>query len=208
MLNEKGLAAAMRLAWKGNGYTAAIANGRIKIRAGFWGVNYEIKRLPRKCLALLVEHIGDLPDNACFKLQKDLGAQSKLLDEELAFWGEKGLLLTAEAHEMHRILPTMVELGGFWIWQDQETLTVWQIDREYSRIIDPKALSEGAVFLPGDWPGLVFHDLDDYAVVMPRRRSGESPMLERLDGFPWCGATLEKGRSNVGIGPYGKEGGA
>lgn len=187
MLNEKGLAGAMRQAWKGSGYIAAIANGNIMLRANWWGVNYELKRIPRKCLGLVAEHIGDLPDNACYKLQKDLGAQSKLLDEELAFWEEKGKELTVKAEDLHKIKPTMLELGGFWIWQDQQTLTVWQVDHEFSRIIKTEALSEGAVFVPDVWPGMVFEDLYGLAVVMPRQRVGENAMLERLDGFPWCG---------------------
>lgn len=186
MLNEKGLAAAMKLAWKGNGYTAAIADGKIMLKGNAWGVCYDLAKLPRKCLGLLVEHIGGLPDGACFKLQKDLGAQTKLLDEELAFWDEK-LRIGENGEEIHALRPTMLTLSGFWLWQDMQTLKIWKVDREYSRILEADALTGGALFAPDVWPALVFTDSYGFAVVMPRERAAEDAMMERLDGFPWCG---------------------
>ena len=111
MLNEKGLAAAMKAAYRGNGYTVAITDGKIMLKGSAWGVYYDLKKLPRKCLGLVAEHIGGLPDNTCCKLKKDAGAQNKLLDEELAFWEEKQQIL-AEPAQLHPIEPTMLDLGG------------------------------------------------------------------------------------------------
>lgn len=61
MLNEKGLAEAMKAAYRGGGYTVAESQGKIMINTEYVAVRYETKQLPRKCLGLIAEHIGELP---------------------------------------------------------------------------------------------------------------------------------------------------
>lgn len=184
MLNEKGLAAEMKAAYRGGGYTVAESQGKIMIKTGYIAVRYETKQFPRKCLGLIAEHIGELPEKICYKVSKESGAQTKLLDDELAFWDRIEARLSQSG--LHRIKPSPLELSGFWLWQDQESLRVVAVDPEHSRVIDRKFFLDAHT--TGElMDGLLWSDTSGEAVVMPRSRSEHNAMLERLDGFPWCG---------------------
>lgn len=61
IINEKGLARALKLAYKHGGYTL-IANGeQIILFTEGWYLQCDKDKFPRKALATIVEHMGTLP---------------------------------------------------------------------------------------------------------------------------------------------------
>ena len=188
MLNEKGLAAVMRERWRGGGYEVAEADGWIMIWAGGVAVRCRRAALPRKCLGMIVEHIGEIPEGVCYRVSKEGGAQTALRDEPMDFWSR--LLDEGIGSDLHRIKPTQLHLNGARLWQDMKDLRVVTVDPGYTRVVEPEALSEARTVNVYE-TGLVWEDVDCVAVVMPLRRNDTDRLLPRLDGFPWCGEETE-----------------
>ena len=77
MIDEGGMLRVMKDAYKATGYIVINDAGTVTIRTGVWMTQMPFRVLPRKVLALLVEHIGTIPeDNEAFKCSKDGGAQT------------------------------------------------------------------------------------------------------------------------------------
>ena len=87
VINESGLCAAMKAAFrkKSTGYKVssrmnAAGEQEIILSAPFWTVVLEKRHAPRKVLALIVEHMGDLPKpGQAFQIQ-DQQAQSTIYE--------------------------------------------------------------------------------------------------------------------------------
>ena len=185
MLNEKGLAACMRAAWKGRGYTVLADDGEYFLNAKTWGVFCIKEAFPRNCLGLLATHLGALPENGeCWMLQKDAGAQKQLFEDTM---GVLEKLNASLQQESSRICQTPLTLFGLEVWQNQRNMETFCVCDEYSRIIDADTRSSGGLLTQVNGnPTLLFSAGEGLAFVIPRTR-GEESLLGQLDGFPWCG---------------------
>lgn len=65
LISEKGLVRAIKHAYKREGYTVSNQGDYVAIYTESWFVKCSRKALPRKALALIVEHLGDTPDAGC-----------------------------------------------------------------------------------------------------------------------------------------------
>ncbi len=132
MISEKGLVRAMKEAWRSaEGYMVAVSGGAWYIRAEDWAVIVPRGLLPRKCLALIVEHVGAIPeDGEAYTCTKRSGAQmvtAALMYEE-----------KQELETMDKLRPakrTSLTWGGYTLWQRAEDLRVLAIDENYSDIV-------------------------------------------------------------------------
>ena len=71
MIDEGGMLRVMKDAYKATGYIVINDAGTVTIRTGVWMTQMPFRVLPRKVLALLVEHIGTIPeDKAAFRCSK------------------------------------------------------------------------------------------------------------------------------------------
>lgn len=83
MIDERGLLAAVRSAWRGGGYEV-VGNGQeLVLRGRGWLAVLPRGIAPRKVLALLVEHLGEIPEGTAWKVQKKVGAQTQMVDMAL-----------------------------------------------------------------------------------------------------------------------------
>ena len=178
MLSERGLCAAMRAYWRTKaGYIVAESHGKVMILGGPWAVISSMRALPRKVLALIVEHLGTLPNSASFYVCKGQDAQCRILEEDLATMGE---LMSQAADAAQYCLPTPLKLNGYRVWQNLETLKTELMDEDYTAIVDPEAdvcsmaAANGVAWVDGD-----------EAVLVVRVAHQDDGLMERLDGFRW-----------------------
>ena len=65
VIEEKGMLAAMKDAYKGGGYKVAVEDSagceNMILHTAMWTVVVLKKELPRKVLAMIVEHVGEVP---------------------------------------------------------------------------------------------------------------------------------------------------
>lgn len=178
MINERAMTAAMKAYWRTKaGYIIAESHGKVMILGGPWAVISSMKALPRKVLALIVEHLGTLPHSASFYVCKGQDAQVRILEEDMATMGE---LMSQAADAVQYCLPTPLRLNGFRVWQNLSTLKTDLMDQAYTDIVDqeadvsPMAAANGLAWLDGD-----------EAVLITRATHPDDGLLERLDGFRW-----------------------
>ena len=178
MINERAMTAAMKSSWRTKaGYIIAESHGRVMILGGQWAVITSMKALPRKVLALIVEHLGTLPQSESYYVGKGQDAQVRILAEDMATMGE---LMSQAADAKKYCLPTPLKLNGYRVWQNLETLKTELMDEDYTAIVDPEAdvcsmaAANGVAWLDGD-----------EAVLIARATHPDDGLLERLDGFRW-----------------------
>lgn len=187
MLDGKGLASVMREAYRGGGVIVAEKDGAIAIKTGYIAVRYPMKMLPRKCLGLIAEWVGEIPVGAAYKVQKKSDAQKMIMDTELEFWRQYDRRCERAGYGIQR---THLTMDGLDIWQARNSGTVVGVDPSLTRIIDPDFLPT-AMTTENPAEGLYWMDADSgkgYALVMPCNRGENSrEKWEYLDGFSWIG---------------------
>lgn len=131
MLSERGLLSALKAAWKrSDGYELVENGGNIGICAGQWTVVCESQLLPRKVLALIVEHLGSIPRNEAWRLGKGFGAQKILHNVTWEIITE-----TVKPSADEPIGRTSLEFNGARLWQGTETQRVVAMDQDLTEIL-------------------------------------------------------------------------
>lgn len=145
MISEKGLLRAMKEAWKGaDGYTLAVFGGKWFLRTEDWAVLVPRGLLPRKCLALIVEHVGEIPeDGEAYTCAKKCGAQRVV---RAIFYEEAKDL--EECTGLKSAKRTSLMYSGYVLWQNAESLRVIAIDENDSDIVSLQA--QTLAFCMGD----------------------------------------------------------
>lgn len=142
MINEKALCAAMKSAWRGGGYEVVGygESNRLWINAENWGVELKQTEAPRKVLALLVEHLGEIPRGTAWNVSKDAGAQQVVVDMMLTRIDKlKDMLMREDETEIKR---TAMKWKGLEVWQ-KESLMVLTYDGAAVRIGEGDPVSCG-----------------------------------------------------------------
>lgn len=125
---------AMSKAAKKGGYRLRFneAEGTVVVMTGDWLVDIERDKLPRKALALIVEHFGYLPDSGCFEVTKcrdefeaqgymnssfnsDVlafagGTQEPVMNTYCMIWGKE--IWAGEGGKLHGVRPELFSLCG------------------------------------------------------------------------------------------------
>ena len=150
VIDEKGLCAAMKAAYKkkSTGYKVAArisedGTEEIVLSAPGWTAIITRENAPRKVMALIVEHVGDLPQaGQAFQVQ-DANSQAEIFDmavpelEELA----AGAL----------VKRTRLNYDGYQIWQRVDDRTVFMMPPKHEDMLDSysrpvKVMDNGALF--------------------------------------------------------------
>lgn len=187
MIDEKGLCAAMKAAWRtASGYKVTVQSEMIGIAANNWAVQVPLRALPRKALALLVEHIGEIPtDGAAYGCQKDVGAQTLVA----AFEQEHFRSLEAYFREaLPQAKETQLTLREHRIWQAPETMQVIAVSTESLRLVDRKTLQDAAFVIPPMEPeaGALLQLTDDEGGrIWIIGIAQKEPDMQYIAGFPW-----------------------
>ena len=180
MIDEGGMLRVMKDAHKATGYIVINDAGTVTIRTGVWMTQMPLRVLPRKVLALLVEHIGTIPeDKAAFRSSKGGGAQT------LVFAIEQENTQKAEAYfggSMPIVKETQLVFKDCRIWQVPETMQVIAINPDFMRIISRKDM--GAAALNAEKYLLLIEDEDGSRVVIAGVSLQEAERAY-IEGFPW-----------------------
>lgn len=105
MIEERSLLAAIKDAWRTGGYSVVGNGGELVLQGSGWLAVLPRGIVPRKVLALLVEHLGEIPEGAAWKVYKKQGAQAQMVamgvgdamayGQRLVWDDEGGLLVVA-----------------------------------------------------------------------------------------------------------------
>ncbi len=174
MIDERGLLAAVRSAWRGGGYEV-VGNGQeLVLRGQGWLAVLPRGIAPRKVLALLVEHLGEIPEGTAWKVYKKQGAQAQMVDMALEAVDTIRRELESEPNprEAHRTAMT---------WKNWE---VWQTEDLKVATFDPNLVAVGVGDAMAYGQRLVWDDEGGLLVVAPRRDDIEDALRQRLEQLP------------------------
>lgn len=174
MIDERGLLAAVRSAWRGGGYEV-VGNGQELVLRGLgWLAVLPRGIAPRKVLALLVEHLGEIPEGTAWKVQKKVGAQTQMVDMALGAVDSVRRELESEPNprEAHRTAMT---------WKNWE---VWQTEDLKVATFDPNLVAMGVGDAMAYGQRLVWDDEGGLLVVAPRRDDIEDALRQLLEQLP------------------------
>ena len=159
MINEKALVAAMKSEWRGGGYeVVGYGEGnRLWINGNNWCVEMRQSEAPRKVLALLVEHLGEIPCGSAWAVSKDGGAQSLVVDMMLTRIDTvKNVLMREEEREIKR---TAMKWNGLEVWQTDK-LEVLTYDGAEVRIGEGDPVVCGDVLVWNDGGVVAVHAVE------------------------------------------------
>lgn len=174
MIDERGLLAAVRSAWRGGGYEV-VGNGQeLVLRGQGWLAVLPRGIAPRKVLALLVEHLGEIPEGAAWKVYKRQGAQAQMVDMALEAVDtiRRELESESDPREAHRTAMT---------WKNWE---IWQTEDMKVATFDPALAAMGVGDAMAYGRRLVWDDEGGLLVVAPRRDDIEDALRQRLEQLP------------------------
>lgn len=178
MIDERGLLSAMKSTWRSEGYTVAgyREDGErvLCIHGASWLVAIPYSAISRKVLALLVEHLGEIPDGEAWAVRKGAGVQGQIMDVVLTRLD--GLRRRIAESDGETILRTNMTWKGYEVWQRPATLKVTAYDPElvWIGVGDPRAY--GDMLVRNDEGGLV--------VVLPGREIIEEELAAVLEQTP------------------------
>lgn len=172
MIYEKGLCAAMKSAWRTGGYeVAGYGEGNTLFINGYgWCVAAPQKQMPRKVLALLVEHVGLIPEGAAFRVHKKEGAQAIMVDMALEAKDSVARLLSEE--DAAEIRETAMTWKCWRVWQKPENQRVLAFDDGLT------AMGDGEPTLYGNM--LVWDEGGELVCVMPGKDVMDTALRELL----------------------------
>lgn len=173
MINEKGLCAAMKAAWRVGGYeVAGYGEENILFINGYgWCVAAPQRQMPRRALALLVEHVGQIPTAEAFRVHKKEGAQSIIMD--MALEPKDGIERLLGEEDAIDIRQTAMMWKGWRVWQKPETQTVLAYDDALT------AIGEGEPDAFGNM--LVWDEGGELVCVLPGKDVLDTALRELLE---------------------------
>ena len=157
MIDERSLTRAMQEAWRGSGYDVAgygDGTGRMLfLDGGTWAVLLPRRNAPRKVLARLAEHLGEIPEASAYHVSKAGGAQNQMIDISLSTLDK--LQREVAEGKAERICRSNMVWKGREIWQKTD-MKVLAFDPALAEIGagDPEAYGETLVW--DDEGGMAF----------------------------------------------------
>ena len=122
IIEEKGLVKAIKAAYRHSGYTVLNQGGEVTIYTEGWFVRCLWTKLPRKALAIIVEHMGMIPDDGeAMAIEKDDQPQAVMagiVSDDVAGW------MGGEAAGMASYVP--VTFRGYQLFQEVNGRYFWR----------------------------------------------------------------------------------
>ena len=141
----------------GGGYEVAgygDGNGRMLFLDGrTWAALLPRRTCPRKVLALLAEHLGEIPEASAYRVSKNTGAQNQMMDMPLGTLDK--LQREVAEGKGEEILRTNMVWKGREVWQ-KENLRVLAFDAALTEIGFGEPLAYGNMLVWDDEGGMVF----------------------------------------------------
>lgn len=174
MIDERSLLAAIKDAWRTGGYSVVGNGGELVLQGCGWLAVLPRGIVPRKVLALLVEHLGEIPEGTAWTVYKKQGTQAQMVDMALEAVDTIRRELEGEPNprEAHRTAMT---------WKNWE---VWQTEDLKVATFDPALAAMGVGDAMAYGQRLVWDDEGGLLVVAPRRDDIEDALRQRLEQLP------------------------
>lgn len=174
MIDERGLLAAIKDAWRTGGYSVVGNGSELVLQGCGWLAVLPRGIVPRKVLALLVEHLGEIPEGTAWTVYKKRGAQAQMVDMALEAVDTIRRELEGEPNprEAHRTAMT---------WKNWE---IWQTEDLKVATFDPALAAMGVGDAMAYGRRLVWDDEGGLLVVAPRRDDIEDALRQRLEQLP------------------------
>lgn len=183
IINEKGLIKIMKEAHKGYGYSVAATNDSIGVESIIIITKRCVvvgnkKKMPRKVLALIVEHMGDLPvPGEAYQIRKDQ-PQTEIFDAAAQTLKE----IHSDNKPLTLIKRTDLTLGGYRLWQRKDDLRIFKLDPALENVL---FLSSGTHRIVGD-DVLMMEDKESRAYVyFEKPDKNGSAWLDHLSQMQW-----------------------
>ena len=181
VVNEAGLCAAMKRAYKESGYkiAAVTADGPTKmmIAATGWCVLIHKSQIPRKVLALIVEHVGDIPrEGEAYQVQKKQvqteihGVTTKILEN-----------LRDPGSERRQVKHTGLCWGRYILWQRLDDLAIVKVDPDTESIMGRSPQTD----MLGDSIVTTSGLVSDVYIVIVKTSHEEQTRMEHLSNIQW-----------------------
>ena len=178
LINEAGLVRAMKRAYRGEGYNVVNRGGTIAIYTKTWYLEAGRGYIPRKALATIVEHMGEIPEAGNPVLvQKDVEAQAVMPEvstEDLAAW------VTGDRGETVVMVPVI--MLGYQIFQ-AESGACYGIGLTALGMIEPEEAEHwGAEVISGD---RLMWDVDGERIITRAVRKSKSGWARAWERAVW-----------------------
>lgn len=183
VVNEKGLLSAMKDAYKLDGYQVAVdeSGGIVNmiIHTPMWTVVIMKSKLPRKVLATVVEHIGEIPSMGTAFQVKKKETQTEIFNVVAG----APMDYHSDNQPCRIARRTSLILGGFPLWQ---TATDKKVVKVYPDYEDTMNWGDGVVRLVGDDVMMIDDDVSRAYIRTTNPKDGpELAMLTHLAQIKW-----------------------
>ena len=169
IIEEKGLVKAIKAAYRHSGYTVLNQGGEVTIYTEGWFVRCLWTKLPRKALAIIVEHMGMIPDDGeAMAIEKDDQPQAVMagiVSDDVAGW------MGGEAASMASYVP--VTFRGYQLFQEVNGRQAYGVDPTALAIVERVTAEMGTAAISGGRALAWSHD-------------GETVMLGAIRKTTWA----------------------
>lgn len=169
IIEEKGLVKAIKAAYRHSGYTVLNQGGEVTIYTEGWFVRCLWTKLPRKALAIIVEHMGMIPDDGeAMAIEKDDQPQAVMagiVSDDVAGW------MGGEAASMASYVP--VTFRGYQLFQEVNGRQAYGVDPTALAIVERATAEMGTAAISGGRALAWSHD-------------GETVMLGAIRKTTWA----------------------
>lgn len=183
IINEKGLIKIMKEAHKSYGYSVAATDDAIGVESIIiitekCAVICDKKKMHRKVLGLIVEHMGELPQSGeAYQVRKN-EPQTEIFDSATQHLKE----IHSENKPLKLVKRTDLTLGGYRLWQRKEDLQMFKLDPVLEDVLD---LAHGIQRVVGD-DVLMMEDKESRAYVyFEKQDKTGSAWLDHLSKMQW-----------------------
>lgn len=181
ILNEKRLTSLMGESYKGSGYQLLLDEKRMVVMDPMWAVECEKHNIPAEVLALIVKHLGRIPEaTICYKVSKS-GIQTimepMLLENLQSFYNR----MPADGD---RIKDTQLSWKSATIWQREKDLGLLRMDPGLTSIVTSFAALGAVCSTDGKMIG--FYGEHSAAFIMGMvAHDDDIKCMDYLGGMQW-----------------------
>lgn len=181
ILSGKGLTKAMKDSFRAGGYQALIESERIILAGNMWTVRCTTKNFPADAMALIVKHLGVLPEkDGCYKIHKDAtqGAMADMVLDSLRNL-EEGAPLFGD-----QIKKTPLTWKCADIWQREKDLGLIRMDPTITSIVAGMAIEDAVCSTDGRYIG-VYGEQSAAFIYGNVTHDDDQKIMQYLGGFQW-----------------------
>lgn len=195
IINESGLIAAMKRAYKADGYTVLNSGGDVAVYTENWFVLAKRPLLPRKVLATIVEHMGMIPEvDMPTSIAKDEEPQLVLREtaaDDMEHWrgGDRGEEVT--------VVPVIMQ--RYQIYQPPGGGACWGVPLYLMNMLDLDAVEHGGADVIDE--NRLMWTADGEAIVINAVRKARSSWAKEWERAVWNaleGVDLHKAEQPTG----------